>query len=223
MDVGTRTPPTGRNPGRRQEILDATRSLFDESGARDTQIEDIARAVGINRAIIYRHFSSKDELFAESVVTYLGELRSELVAAVAVSDDPVRQLDGLTDAMILFGLTHPAFVDCALALVRQPGAQLIESVGTPTLVRLGEAMWSCLTSVVATLEAGVAQGVFDVEDPVLLANLYYTQALGMTSLAALQWSVHSTTAGDPAVADVQVDLIRHYARLSAQGQARGAR
>ena len=43
---------------REAEIISATRHLFDERGVRDAQIDDIARAVGINRAIIYRHFTS---------------------------------------------------------------------------------------------------------------------------------------------------------------------
>ncbi len=48
-----------RRAERSREIVAATRALFDERGVREAQIEDIARAVGINRAIIYRHFSSK--------------------------------------------------------------------------------------------------------------------------------------------------------------------
>ncbi|MFI5428747.1 helix-turn-helix domain-containing protein [Aeromicrobium sp. UC242_57] len=64
-------PVTERRAARKREILEATRSLFDERGVRDAQIEDIARAVGINRAIIYRHFSGKEELFAQTLVGYL--------------------------------------------------------------------------------------------------------------------------------------------------------
>lgn len=213
---------TGRNPGRRQEILAATRTLFDEAGSRDAQIEDIARAVGINRAIIYRHFSSKEELFAETLVSYIGELRELLQQADDAGSDPVERLENLSDAMIGFGLAHPAFVDCCLALVRRPGTQLIEEVGEPTLVRLGAAMWSGLSIVVGALEDGVAAGTFVVEDPIVLANLYYTQALGTTSLAALQWTVRgSEHGGGPAVDDVRVEELKRLSRLSVLGQARG--
>ena len=59
----------------------ATRELFDESGVRDAQIEDIARAVGVNRAIIYRHFSGKEELFALTLVSYLDDLEKRLADA----------------------------------------------------------------------------------------------------------------------------------------------
>ena len=61
---------------REKEILDATRAPSTTRGVRDAQIEDIARSVGINRAIIYRHFSGKEELFALTLVGYLDELEA---------------------------------------------------------------------------------------------------------------------------------------------------
>ena len=72
--AGRRAPPCPRagDPRRRPG------ELFDESGVRDAQIEDIARAVGVNRAIIYRHFSGKEELFALTLVSYLDELETRL-------------------------------------------------------------------------------------------------------------------------------------------------
>ena len=70
-------------PAREKEILAATRALFDARGVRDAQIEDIARAVGINRAIIYRHFAGKEELFALTLVGYLDELDQALQPATA--------------------------------------------------------------------------------------------------------------------------------------------
>ena len=72
---GRRTAAAARRRRREKEILDATRALFDARGVRDAQIEDIARAVGINRAIIYRHFSGKEELFALTLVGYLERAR----------------------------------------------------------------------------------------------------------------------------------------------------
>ncbi len=76
----TRQPAAARRRAREREILLATRELFDESGVRDAQIEDIARAVGVNRAIIYRHFSGKEELFALTLVSYLEDLETRLRA-----------------------------------------------------------------------------------------------------------------------------------------------
>ena len=77
---GTR-PAAARASARRErerEIVDATRALFDERGVQDAPIEEIARAVGINKALIYRHFASKEELYVVTVTRYLSELCREL-------------------------------------------------------------------------------------------------------------------------------------------------
>src|SRR5690349_25053883 len=94
-----------RRRAREQQILAETRRRFDESGVRDAQIDDIARAVGINRAIIYRHFSGKEELFALAVESYLEELRGRLEDAGAEHPkDPVERLGAVVGAFVDYGL-----------------------------------------------------------------------------------------------------------------------
>src|SRR5919109_296389 len=66
---------------RERDIVDATRALFDERGMQDAPIEEIARAVGINKALIYRHFASKEELFVLTITHYLDELRAAALGA----------------------------------------------------------------------------------------------------------------------------------------------
>src|SRR3954454_21049505 len=78
---GRRSAAAARRRTREREIIAATRALFDEKGIREAQIEDIAHAVGINRAIVYRHSSGKEELFALTLVSYLDELHEALEAA----------------------------------------------------------------------------------------------------------------------------------------------
>ena len=121
----TRPGAADRRRERSAEIIAATRALFDARGVRDGRIEDIAKAVGINRAIIYRHFSGKEELFALTLVGYLDELVSELRSA----DDPDRsateRLRLISAAFLDFGDRYPAFVDCALTLLRRPGDELM--------------------------------------------------------------------------------------------------
>ncbi len=218
---GVTTTAADRRSARRQEILTATRELFDANGSRDAQIEDIARAVGINRAIIYRHFSGKEELFAETLVGYLTELSSTLTDCDETNHSPADRLGALSDAMIDYGVANPAFVDCALTLLRRPGTELMAEVGQPVMINLGQAMWSSLGHVVDVLEAGVESGDFDVPEPVLLANILYTQALGIISLAMLQLSVHETRPGMPIGDSVPLQEIKRYARITAVATARG--
>ena len=87
-DRRSATAAAVRRRAREAEIIAATRALFDERGVRDAQIEDIATAVGINRAIVYRHFTGKEELFALTLVGYLDELRES--RCVEAADSSIR-------------------------------------------------------------------------------------------------------------------------------------
>jgi AcrR family transcriptional regulator len=215
-------PVSKRRAERKQEILDATRALFDERGVRDAQIEDIARAVGINRAIIYRHFSGKEELFAETLVGYLDELDKTLFAADDTTRSPVERLETLADVFLDFGAGLPAFVDCAQTLLRRQGAELMEEVSERVMFDLGRAMASCLSHVVVVLEEGTSNGEFHVRDPYLLANVFYTQALGVMNLATLQLSVREQNPGLPAVDAVPFDEVKSLVQVAAVAMARGS-
>lgn len=214
-------PASQRRAERKREILDATRALFDERGVRDAQIEDVARAVGINRAIIYRHFSGKEELFAMTLVDYLAELDEALATSDDTSTPPMQRLEVISDSFLDFGAAHPAFVDCAQALLRRRGDELMEEVSESVMLKLGVGMASCLSHVVRILEAGAASGEFHVRDPYLLANIFYTQGLGVLNLATLQLSVRSENPGLPAVDAVPFDEVKAYMQNSVVAMARG--
>ena len=211
-----------RRAERKREILEATRTLFDERGVRDAQIEDIARAVGINRAIIYRHFSGKEELFAETLVGYLQELDRTLAEADDPTVDPEERLRTMTATFLDFGAALPAFVDCAQALLRRRGEELMEEVSQKVMIDLGLAMAGCLNHVVEVLEAGIASGQFHVRDPNLMANIFYTQALGVLNLATLQLSVREENPGLPAVDTVPFDEVKAVMLVAAVAMARGS-
>jgi AcrR family transcriptional regulator len=206
---------------RKKEIVAATRALFDERGVRDAQIEDIARAVGINRAIIYRHFSGKEELFAETLVGYLHELDAVLGEADDPQADPELRLRAVTAAFLDFGAGLPAFVDCAQALLRRRGDELMEEVSQHVMVDLGVAMAACLHRAVDILEAGTSSGQFHVDDPNLLANIYYTQGLGVLNLATLQLSVREENPGLPAVDAVPFEQVKALTQTAVVAMARG--
>jgi AcrR family transcriptional regulator len=212
---GRRSAAAARRRAREKEIIAATRSLFDERGVRDAQIEDIAQAVGINRAIVYRHFSGKEELFALTLVSYLEELQ----AALESVDDPdaaaARRLEDLVGAFVDYGLAHPAFIDCAQALMRRRGPELLDEISESALFRLGRGISGCLAILVAALQAGVDAGDFRVEDPTLLANTLYASGLGALQLARVGILVTEAAPGIPTVGEISPAQVRHYLVASA--------
>src|SRR3954465_13615689 len=112
--------PTAARRTREQDLVKATRALFDERGMQDAPIEEIAKAVGIARGLIYRHFSSKDELYVLTVTDYLSELDALLTQSASPQREPVAQLEACALAYAGFCLRYPAFLDCALSLMHRP-------------------------------------------------------------------------------------------------------
>jgi AcrR family transcriptional regulator len=78
---------------RERDLVQAARALFDERGMQEAPIEEIARTAGIARGLIYRSFSSKEELFVLTVTTYLDELDALLGEAIPEDADPRVQLE----------------------------------------------------------------------------------------------------------------------------------
>jgi len=207
---GRRTTAAARRKAREAQIIAATRQLFDERGVRDAQIEDIARAVGINRAIVYRHFTGKEEIFALTLVGYLDELRDRLAAAQESRTTPRDRLSAAVGAFAEYGVSHPAFSDTALALMRRNWAELVDEISESALLRLGRAITGCLSIMVAILEDGNAQGDFHVADPALLANALYASGLGTLQLARVGILVTEAAPGVPRVGGVSVDQVRDH-------------
>jgi AcrR family transcriptional regulator len=211
--AATRAPIASRRASarreRERELVAATRLLFDERGLQDAPIEEIARAVGINKALIYRHFASKEELFVLTLTSYLAELSQRLEGIPREFDAPGRpggtphELDAAgrleegwrryTD----FCLEYPAFLDCGLSLMRQPAAALREQISESVWLRLGVGMASCLGKLSEILAAGAREGTFAVQDPDFTANHLYTQTLGTMQLARVGVGVRAGAGGVP--------------------------
>ncbi len=58
---------------RRQQILEHTSNLVAQKGFRAVSIRDIAKSADINESLIYRHFSSKDELLIAMYKEFLNK------------------------------------------------------------------------------------------------------------------------------------------------------
>ncbi|HPU13823.1 MAG TPA: TetR/AcrR family transcriptional regulator [Aeromicrobium sp.] len=206
-----------RRAQRTREILEATRKLFDERRMREAQIDDIARAVGINRAIIYRHFTTKEELFAMTLVEYLTELEVRLNEVGTSGKPPTDRLMAITDEFFIYGAKYPAFVDCAQSLLRQRGSELLEQISVERLTELGEVINRCFAQVTAAIIEGNEDGTFDVEDPELVTNIMYTQGLGVLNLVTFQLSIRELNSGLPTMDHLPMPDVVNVAKRAILG------
>jgi AcrR family transcriptional regulator len=189
--------PAGPRRDRERELVRATRRLFDERGMQDAPVEEIAKAVGIARGLIYRHFSSKEELYVLTVTDYLGELDEGLRAAADPTLGHVEQLERWGVAYVDFCLRYPAFLDCALSLMHRPARELREGLSESVWFRLGQGIAACVAHVSTILAEGAQAGVFSIDDPDYTANVLWTQILGTTHLARIRVGIRQPAPGIP--------------------------
>jgi AcrR family transcriptional regulator len=140
-----RVSPRKRLSGeeRRAAILDSALAVFADRGYHASSIDDIAREGGVSKALIYEHFSSKQQLYAELLEQHAGELFERLAAAMdkAANTGAARLATGL-DAFYRFVEER-----------RVAWRMLFREANDPEMVAVLERVVAQVTSVVATLIA----------------------------------------------------------------------
>jgi AcrR family transcriptional regulator len=192
---------------RERELVQATRALFDERGMQDAPVEQIAKTVGIARGLIYRSFSSKEELYVLTVTDYLEELDGVLAAAIAPRDEPDVQLAQWARAYAGFCARYPAFLDCALSLMRRPAGELQGMVSELVWLRLGQGMADCISHVSEVLHRGQERRLMVAPDPDYTANVLWTQTLGIMHLARIRVGLRQAAPGIPALFSLTTDRV----------------
>jgi len=125
---------------REQAILDSAARLIIQQGYNKTTMGDVADAVGLNRALIYAHFKSKDDLLEALIAREMrkyGELWIEHIEA-----DPKGGTVAGLHRSLLYALQHSPFMAAIVSrdehafgkYLRKPG-NLFAAMQTPTKTR----------------------------------------------------------------------------------------
>lgn len=107
---------------RRALILEVARTLFARNGFHGTGTTEIAAAAGCSEPIIYKHFSSKQALFAAVLEECALEMRGMLDRSLLEQPDPLDAYATFTRRIV----SEPRFIEItrlrtlALSLVHEP-------------------------------------------------------------------------------------------------------
>jgi len=108
---------------RRGQIVEVARRLFAEHGYRQTTTRQLARAVGVSDALMYRHFQSKDDVLRAVVDQGLAGFAATRQAAGTGRDRPLAErltilgqaflgvLEAQDDLLVLFISEHQLLAD----------------------------------------------------------------------------------------------------------------
>jgi len=96
---------------RRRQIIEAAATLFSRKGFRGTTTREIARAVGVSEAMLFKHFATKEELYAAIIEakSHVERLMDTMVEAAERGDD-AEVLRTLAQEMIARTRTDPTLM-----------------------------------------------------------------------------------------------------------------
>jgi AcrR family transcriptional regulator len=132
---------------RRAAILQSAMEAFARAGYHGTSIDDVAQAAGISKALIYEHFTSKQDLHATLIAAQAGELLRRLTEAADAHEEPQARLRGGIDAFLGFVQER-----------REAWRALFRDAADPQLGEVFDQMQRQATASIAHLMAPDAEG-----------------------------------------------------------------
>ncbi|MQA08356.1 MAG: TetR family transcriptional regulator [Pseudonocardiaceae bacterium] len=93
----------------RERVLEAARTAFADEGLA-VPLDEIARRAGVGAGTVYRHFPTKEALFAAIVAGNL-DTQTEWARALATDPDPAGALEKFFREMVEQGVGNRAFTD----------------------------------------------------------------------------------------------------------------
>ncbi|MEW2528821.1 MULTISPECIES: TetR family transcriptional regulator [unclassified Streptomyces] len=156
---------TERGPATRETILDAARDQFSAHGYEKTSVRAIAKAAGVDSALVHHYFGTKEQLFAAAVEV---SFAPALQAPAAIQDGPLDAVGERLTRFVLGVWEDPATRTPLLAIVRS-------AVNNETAAAV-------FRRLVSTQLLSRIAGTLDLPDAELRAELAAAQLVGVAML-----------------------------------------
>jgi AcrR family transcriptional regulator len=156
----------------RDEILEAAAQIFSQKGFHATSMQDIAQAVRLQKASLYHHVSSKQEILLAVLDQAMAMLIARMQQVMAQPTPPDVKLRQAMEAYLTTMLEHRDLA-AVLLLEHRSLQPEFQARHFPRRDRF-ERLWRDL------IQDGVDQGVFDCRDPSMS---------GRALLGVLNWTI----------------------------------
>lgn len=212
MDAAEARTKGHRDPDRTRElIVEAATTLFSERGFDGATAEDIARAAGVNKAMINYHFRGKEGLYRTILDELLGRVAEELQA---IARAPLASQERLGRYLDVFAALHREKPATSALLMREvlSGGRFLEA----TMLTRFLAVFRSIQSILAV---GAADGSFQSVEP-LMTHLTIMGGL-MFFFASAPFRERLLAAAPIAITPPTADdFIAHLKHLLAHGLSR---
>ena len=142
------------------QIIHEARELFSKKGFDATTTDDIAKACGVNKALIYYYFKNKSELYSEVMSDLFDTIYSEVNSARAACTSAVDELEAFIKTYTEYAHKHPYFPALLLRELSDSGAHLPEMMFS--------SMRKIFTLLSLILQKAEDEGVFKTSIPMIV-------------------------------------------------------
>ena len=166
--------PQAEAKGLRRDILDTARRLLTTVGYTRLSMRNIANDIGYSATSIYLHFESKDDLVHALIDEGVELLHARLTEADQAGGTPEERLEAMCRAYVAFGMERPEYYE--IMYVHHP-----EYIKRYPAEKYRKARRN-LEIMAAAIKQGMQEGTFREVEPMLAANLAWTQLHGVVTL-----------------------------------------
>lgn len=96
-----------KNIATRDKILNAAEIIFLEKGKNGTSMQMIATAAGVNKAMLFYYFNSKDLLYKEVLKFKFSQMLGKIAAEMVSAKQPEYKIDGLIQTYFNYFQENP--------------------------------------------------------------------------------------------------------------------
>ncbi len=197
---------TKKSKSTEERLLKAAAREFSAHGLAGARVDRIAAAAGVNKAMLYYHFGSKEKLYREVIGNHLAGVVRAVGETLSSSDTLEDALQSLTRAYAAMFSSNPDFVPMALRELASGGHHIraaIEQVFSPAQIP---------QRLKSLIEQGIEEGRYRDVDPVHAVisfvgmNLHY---LILAPVVHSLWGIKNETQFREERAEQVVDLFLH--------------
>ena len=155
----------------RERLVEVARQLFARSGVENTTMNDIAQASSKGRRTLYTYFKNKEQIYQAVVESEIDKL-NKMLMEVASKDLPA------DEKLITYIYSR---LDAVKALVFRNGtlrANLFRDIWTVEKIRKDFDLRD-IEVIKGILDEGIAQGLFNVPDPDIMASVLHHALKGL--------------------------------------------
>jgi AcrR family transcriptional regulator len=196
-----RTPAAGS----RDRVFAAAAAEFAAKGYAGANMDRIARAARLNKAMIYYHFKNKAALYRAILRDMFGAVRSEVAVVAAAALDPEDKIRRYVEAIAAAAEARPHFPPIWLRELAEGG----EHVDAATL----EYVRDVLAALGAIIDEGRRRGTFQPVNPMVLQAGIIAPLMFFLATARLRQKIERT-AGAGHLAVSRTTIVAHIQRLT---------